>query len=302
MRVGRLVLVVATLVAILVFPLVLKDAVSALRLPSAYAAPNAADAGGRVYQNGNNDDGDNDDDDNNDDDSDNDDDDDSDNNDDDDNGNSNNDDDDDDNDDNNNDNACYQNLNSNEEVPCDDNGNYDDGDNSDSGDNSDGNDNYYAPPPPSASAAPSAAAASSSNRSCFSAGQSGSANLDLSGGSVIVTVVSPGLPSGAWIGLDAVTNLASVPAPPAGATVLDSLVFNLSSGAGCEGSASGQITGDVNLGIPYSVAANKANLRIVYLQNGQWVEVPTSADPDPNKPYISATIRNTGTYAVIQRP
>ena len=56
MRVGRLVLVVATLIAILAFPLMLRDAVTALQLPSAYAAPNVADAGGRVYQDGNNND------------------------------------------------------------------------------------------------------------------------------------------------------------------------------------------------------------------------------------------------------
>ena len=56
MRVGRLILVVSTLVTILVFPLLLRDAVQALRLPSAYAAPSFFDPAGRVYQNGNNDD------------------------------------------------------------------------------------------------------------------------------------------------------------------------------------------------------------------------------------------------------
>jgi len=114
MRVGRLILVVATLVAILLFPLMLRDAVGALKLPSAYAAPNTVDAGGRVYQNGNNDDNDNR------------------------NGNNgsnsvNNSNDSDDDEDDNDNAACYESLNSNEEVPCDDNG------------NSNNNDNYYLP-------------------------------------------------------------------------------------------------------------------------------------------------------------
>ena len=63
MRVGRLILVVATLVTILLFPLLVKDAVQALRLPSAYAAPSFFDTGGRVFQNGNFNDPNNDDDD-----------------------------------------------------------------------------------------------------------------------------------------------------------------------------------------------------------------------------------------------
>src|SRR5215216_6785113 len=46
MRVGRLILVVSTLVTILIFPLLLRDAVQALRLPSAYAAASLFDPGG----------------------------------------------------------------------------------------------------------------------------------------------------------------------------------------------------------------------------------------------------------------
>lgn len=283
MRIGRLVLVVATLVAILVFPLVLKDAVQALKLPSAYAAQNMADAGGRLYQNGNNNGNNND------------------------NGSGNNDSND-DNDNNNdgsgdgddnessdnegesedNDNAvCYESLNSNEEVPCD----FDDN----------GNDNYYAPAPAPAPAAPAAPAPQANNR-CFAAGETGNVTLNLSGGAVAVRVVGPGLPQAAWIELANVNDLASVPAPPAGATLLDTMVWRINSGAGCNSGAAGQITGDVNLGITYNVSANKSRLQIVMLQNGQWMEVPTSPDPDPNNPYISATIRNTGTYAVIQKP
>jgi hypothetical protein len=275
MRVGRLALVVATLVAILVFPLALRDAVQALRLPSAYAAPGVVDADGRVYQNGNNNGNDNDGGGNNDDD------------DDDDNRNDNNDESDNEGEDNDNEVICYENLNSNEEVPC----GFED------------NDNYYAPPAPAPSApsAPAAPAPIASNRSCFSAGQTGEVKLILSGGSISVRAVGPGLPQSAWIALDAV-DPGSVPTPPAGATVLDSLVWNMSSGAGCDGGAAGQVTGAVNLGIPYTISADKSKLQIVRLQGGQWVEVPTVPDPSPSNSYISATVQETGTYAVIQKP
>src|SRR5688572_4385155 len=96
MRVGRLILVVSTLVTILVFPLLLKDAVQALRLPSAYAAPSFFDPAGRVYQNGNSDDDDDGSGGDNDDESDNE-------------GEDNDDD----------DVECFLNLNDNEPVPCD---------------------------------------------------------------------------------------------------------------------------------------------------------------------------------------
>jgi hypothetical protein len=58
MRVGWLVMVAVTLVAILSFPLLVQDAVKALRLPSAYAVSFGPDQAGRVYQNGNNNDND----------------------------------------------------------------------------------------------------------------------------------------------------------------------------------------------------------------------------------------------------
>lgn len=283
MRVGRLILVIATLVAILGFPLMLRDAVDALKLPSAYAATNTADAGGRVYQNGNNNDNDGNNDPNNDD---------NDNR----NGNNgsnsinnandNNNDDDEDNDNA----ACYANLNSNEEVPCDDNG------------NTNGNDNYYAPAPynPPAPSSPAPSAASDSR--CFSTGETGQVVLNLSGGSVVLSVVGPGLPQSSRVGLESVPDMSGIPTPPGGATMLDALIWRVTATTGCDGGSANQISGAVNLGIPYSVSANKAKLQIVYLQGGQWIEVPTTPDPDPNKPYISSTIQNTGTYAVIQKP
>jgi hypothetical protein len=85
--------------------------------------------------------------------------------------------------------------------------------------------------------------------------------------------------------------------------VLDSLVWSINAQSPCDGPSVGQLPGAVNLGIPYSVSANKSKLQIVHLTaSNTWEEVTTVPDPDPNKPYISATIQNTGTYAVIQKP
>ena len=66
MRVARLFLVVAMLIAIVAFPPLARDALQALRSPSAYAASGGADPSGRVYldDNDNGDDDDDDDDDN----------------------------------------------------------------------------------------------------------------------------------------------------------------------------------------------------------------------------------------------
>jgi len=282
MRVGRLILVVATLVTILVFPLLIKDAIQALRLPSAYAAPNVFDSSGRVYQNGNNNDngnnnnngnnndnrgGNNDDDDN-------------------DNRNGNNDNDDEsdnEGEDNGNDNVeCFANLNSNEEVPCD----------------FQNNDNGSAPAPaPAAAPAPSGGTGSSVDR-CFSAGETGGLFLDAPDFDVTVTVVNP-LGSDTRLSLGTV-DPASVPAVPAGSTLLDSAVWHLDARVGCGGGSVGMLPAAVNNGFFYSVSANKAKLQIVRLENGAWVEVTTV--PDPSKQYISATIQNAGTYAVIQKP
>jgi hypothetical protein len=273
MRIGRLVLVVATLVTILVFPILLRDALSALRLPNVYAAPGALDQGGRVYQNGNN--GDDDNDNNND-------------------GSGDDDDEDNSNDDSGNENVeCFNNLNDNDPVPCNFNGNGNANGNFDAP-VSDGNDNGAAPPPVSGFVPPS--------RRCFDVQEVGDIRLILSGGSITVQVVPPaGFSQITWVELDDV-DPATVPAPPAGSTLLDTLVWRMDGGSPCDGPALGQLPGAVNLGIPYNVSANKSKLQIVYLRNGIWEEVPTAPDPDPANPYISATIRDTGVYAVIQKP
>jgi len=96
MRLGRLTLVVATLVTILVFPLVARDAFQTLRSPDVYAAPSAPGSAEHVYQrddNDNNNDGSASDD--------------------------NNDESDNAGEDGNDNVKCWASLNSNEEVPCD---------------------------------------------------------------------------------------------------------------------------------------------------------------------------------------
>jgi hypothetical protein len=261
MRAGRLILVVATLVAIIAFPIFAREA---LRLPSAYAAPQAyggVEHSDRVYQDDN-------------------------------------------------DNVtCYLSLNSNEEVPCefDDNGNINNNDNVTCYLNlnsneevpcdftDDNGDAESAPPPAPGFMPPS--------RRCFAAQEVGDVRLVLEGGSVTVQVVPPsGLPQVTWVQLDDVEDRSGLPALPAGAAIVDGLVWRLAGGSPCDGPAAGQLPGPVNLGIPYHVPANKPRLQIYLLQGGQWVEVPTVPDPDPNNPYISATIRQTGIYAVGQRP
>jgi hypothetical protein len=272
MRVGRLILVVSTLVTILVFPLLLKDAIQALRLPSAYAAPSIFDPGGRVYQNGNNDDDDGDD------------------------GDDNNDESDNEGEDNDNDTVeCYINLNDNEPVPCD----FED------------NDNDYVPPPaedpgPPAPAPmpapPSGGGFQPASVRCFGGGELGDVSLILEGGTVTIRVVNAGFPGNTWLSLDDIEDLSGIPGPPPGTTMLDRMIWSMDAGSGCDGPSVNPLPAAVNLGIPYHVAADKSKLQIVILRGTVWEEVPTVPDPDPAKPYISATVQETGIYAVIQKP
>ena len=265
MRVGRLILVVATIATIMVFPLLMHEALAALKLPSAYAAPNVFDAGGRVYQNGNfdpNNDDDGDDDNDNDDESDN------------------------EGEDNENDDVeCFLNLNDNEPVPCD----FEDND----------NDPIHVPSAPAAAPAPAGGPAASAS-SCFGASQTGAVFLDARDYDVRVTVVNA-LGAETQLGVHAL-DPATVPAPPAGSTLLDAAVWQIDVMSGCGGASTHMLPAAVNLAFEYSIPANKARLQFVRLENGVWVEVLTVPDPDPNKPYISSTIQHGGTYAVIQKP
>ena len=269
MRLGRLTLVVATLVMIIVFPLVARDALQTIRLPNAYAAPIGPDPAGIVYQD--DDDGDDDDDDD-DDDNDNDDE-------------SDNEGEDEDND--NDDVECFLNLNSNEEVPCDfeDNDNFVDNDNvvrrtvarRDRGE--------------------------SVNRptKCFDAREVGVVQLGTGSYDVTVQVMPHS-------SLNQTTRLTlrDLDGPPAisGGTLVDDVYFQLDAQSSCDGAAINPLPNWVNMGIVYNVpvAVDKAKLQIVRLEGGSWVNVDTVPDPVPGNPYVSTTINIAGTYALIQKP
>jgi len=287
MRPGRLILVAATLVTILVFPLLIRDALQALQLPSAYAASGGGpDPAGRVYQNGNNndnDDGDDDDDDNDGDDDDDDDDD---------NGNDGDDDDDDDDDDNDNEVECFLNLNSNEEVPCDfvDNDNVDvDNDNVD-------NDNGVGVPP-----ARRPEESRTGVTKCFDTREVGVIQLGTGDYDATVEV----LPHSSFGQTTRMTlralDPATVPAPPG--SLVDRVVFALDAQSDCVGAAIGTLPNQVNLGITYNVttAVDKSRLQIARLEGGSWVNVDMVPDPVPGNPYVSTTINLPGTYALFQR-
>ena len=265
MRVGRTILIVATLATILVFPLLLRDTVQALRLPSAYAAPGVFDTGGRAYRHGNH------------------------------NGNHNK--------NGNGNHNSNKNHNDNGNHNNNNNGNGNGNKNNNKNENGNGNHNRNdnrrvaapAPSRPPRFMPPS--------RRCFDVQEVGDIRLNLEGGSVTVRVVPPvGFPQRTWVELDDVESLSSVPAPPAGSTILGHLVWRMEGGSPCDGPQASTLSAAVNLGIPYSASANKSRLQIVILKNGVWQEVPTTPDPDPSNPYISATIQETGIYAVIQNP
>jgi hypothetical protein len=272
MRLGRLSLVVATLIAILVFPLVARDALQTLPSPNAHAASVGLDPADQVYQN-DDDDGDDDDDD---DDDDNDNDDESDNE-----GEDNDNDDDDD--------ACYLNLNSNEEVPCD----FEDNDNFD-----DDNDNVVV------RQVVTRRSDESVNRptKCFDAREVGVVQLGTGSYDVTVSVMPhSSLNQTTRLTLRSL-NPTSVPAVTGG-TLVDSVVYQLDAQAGCDGAAIGTLPNLVNMGIVYNVTnpVDKSRLQIVRLEGGSWVNVDTVPDPVPGNPYVSATINMAGTYALIQR-
>jgi hypothetical protein len=267
MRVGRLILVVATLVTILVFPLLIKDAIQALRLPSAYAAPNVFDSSGRVYQNGNNNDnrgGNNDDDDN-------------------DNRNGNNDNDDEsdnEGEDNGNDNVeCFANLNSNEEVPCD----FQNNDNEGRHGRRDSGESLNRP------------------TKCFDAREVGVVQLGTGSFDVTVQV----MPHSSFNQTTRLT-LKKVDAPGAisGGTLVDSVVYELRAQSSCDGADIGTLPNLANMGIVYNVVppVDKAKLQIVRWNGSAWENVDTVPDPVAGNPYVSATISMAGTYALIQKP
>lgn len=201
-----------------------------------------------------------------------------------------------DNDDNNNGNA---NGNDNDDNGNDNNGNGNGNDN-DGDDNED--EDGDGPAPVAAPQAGGGAGAGGGDAfpasRCYDVGMVGVINLSLAGGSVTLDVVPvSSFPRVSRVTLSPV-DPASVPAAPGG--FLDGFVFDVRAQEGCDGPALGQLPSAVNLGIAYSVPADKSRLRIARWDGGRWVDVTTV--PDPNNPYISATIQQTGTYAVYQAP
>jgi hypothetical protein len=275
MRLGRLILVVATLVTILLLPLVARDALQTVRMPNAYAQA-GLDPTGTVLQN--DDDGDDDDDDD-DDDNDNDDE-------------SDNEGEDEDNDNDGDDDECFLSLNSNEEVPCD----FEDNDNVGDGD---GNDNVVV----------RQVAARQSDESvnrptkCFDAREVGVVQLGTGSYDVTVQV----MPHSSFNQTTRLTlrslDPSSVPAI-SGGTLVDSVVYQLDAQSSCDGAAINPLPNLVNMGIVYNVpnAVDKSKLQIVRLEGGAWVNVDTVPDPVPGNPYVSTTIGTAGTYALIQKP
>ena len=267
MRLGRLILVVATLITILVFPLVARDALQTVRMPNAYAQT-GLDPASTVLQN----DDDGDDNDNNNDGSQSDD---------------NDDESDNEGEDNDNDDVeCFASLNSNEEVPCDfdDNGNNNDG---------------------GTTRRRAESRGESVNRptKCFDTREVGVVQLGAGSFDVTVTVV-PNSSFGETTRLTLRRLDPGSVAAVSGGTLVDSVVFQLDAQSSCDGAAIGTLPNLVNLGIVYNVTnvVDKSKLQIVRLAGGSWVNVDTVPDPNPGNPYVSTTMGTAGTYALIQKP
>jgi hypothetical protein len=268
MRLGRLILVVATLVTIIVFPLVARDAVQAFRMPNVYAAPVGPGAADRVYQddNDNNNDGS-------------------------DNGDDGGDNDNEDESGDNDNEVCYQNLNSNEEVPCDfdDNGNYNN------------NDNYVTVRRRNEEGGRRGGESLNRPTKCFDAREVGVIQMGNRTYDVTVQVMSHSSFNQTTRMTLRDLDAASVPALPG--ALVDDVVFELSAQSSCDGAAINPLPNLVNMGIVYNVpvAVDKARLQIVRLEGGSWVNVDTVPDPVAGNPYVSTTVNTAGTYALIQR-
>jgi len=264
MRLGRLVLVIGTLVTILLFPIVARETLQTVGMPSAYAQAVGRDPMGSVYQdNDNNNDGSY-------------------------NGNE-----DSDNEDESGDNdniACYQNLNSNEEVPCDfdDNG------------NRDGKGDYRTHRRYEVSRRNE-----SVNRptKCFDAREVGVVQLGTGSYDITVQV----MPHSSF---NQTTRLTLSKVDPAtapavsGGTLVDTVVFQLRAQSSCDGADINPLPNLANMGIVYNVpnAVDKSKLQIVMWNGSSWTNIDTVPDPVPGNPYVSATVNMAGTYALIQKP
>jgi hypothetical protein len=95
---------------------------------------------------------------------------------------------------------------------------------------------------------------------------------------------------------------ASVPAPTGGSLV-ENTVFALDAQSSCDGAAVSPLPNAVNLGIVYNTtpSVDKSKLQIVFWNGSAWVNTDSIPDPVAGNPYISATITQPGTYALIQK-
>jgi len=173
---------------------------------------------------------------------------------------------------------CFPNLNSNDNVPC----------------NFNGNGNFHPRPRPQGSV--------TGTTKCFDIQEVGLVQRGFGDGDVTASV-----PPDA--GFSAITRIslhsldpASVPPPPAGTTLVDSLVWTIDAQAGCDGPAIVSLPGGMNLGITYRIpSVDKSKVQIVSLQGGSWQNVTTVPDPNPTNPYVSASITSAGTFALVQK-
>lgn len=262
MRLGRLVLVIGTLVTILLFPIVAKETLQTVTMPSAYAQAVGRDLTGGIYQdNDNNNDG------------------------------SYNGNDDSDNEDESGDNdnvTCYRNLNSNDEVPCDfddDNGNHD------------GKDHFTVRRDVRHRGDESV----NRPTKCFDAREVGVVQLGTGSFDVTVQVM-PHSSLGQTTRLTLSTvNPSSVPAPTGSLvdSVVYQLRAQSSCDGADINPLPNAVNMGIIYNVPNAV--DKSRLQIVRLEGGTWVNVDTVPDPAPGNPYVSTTITTAGTYALIQR-
>ena len=89
-----------------------------------------------------------------------------------------------------------------------------------------------------------------------------------------------------------------------GGTLVDSVVFSLDAQSSCDGAPLAPLPNLVNLGITYNVtpAVDKSKLQIVRWTGSAWEMIATVPDPVAGNPYVSATINQPGTYALLQKP
>jgi hypothetical protein len=263
MRLGRLVLVIATLVSIIAFPLVARDALQTVRSANVYAAPAGPDPTGRFNQD--NDDDDDDDDNNN-------------------NNNNNNDESDNEGESGDNDNVvCFQSLNSNEEVPCD----FGNG-------NKNNNDNRRGRRSGESVNRPT---------KCFDTREVGVVQMGTGSYDVTVQVMphsSFGQTTRLTLRrLDP----SSAPAVSGGTlvdSVVYELRAQSSCDGADIGTLPNLVNMGITYNVTGSV--DKAKLQIVRWTGSAWENITTVPDPVAGNPYVSATVNMAGTYALIQKP